>query len=160
MLIVPCGHRPTLTQASVRNRQTVHFSDVIAWPTSSDLPTKNRGTVDPRIRLWKFTMEYEYACMIIQECYSSVLYVTDREDTEMLHGRMVLCGQRTSSVCSTQIRNEPFGSGKVKLIDAFKDNWYQNNSLLNRCFHLTDYIGCSRLGSEVYSGPSRMHVLQ
>ena len=68
------------------------------------------------------------------------------------HGRMVLCGQRTSSVCSTQIRNEPFGSGKVKLIDAFKVNWYQKNNVLNRCFIiLTDCIGCSRLGSEVYS---------
>jgi hypothetical protein len=40
----------------------------------------------------------------------------------------LLCGQRTSSVYSTQIRNEPSGSGKVKLIDAFKDNWYQNNN--------------------------------
>jgi hypothetical protein len=44
---------------------------------------------------------------------------------QIAHGRMVLGGQRTSSVYSTQIPNEPFGSGEVKLIDAFKDNWYQ-----------------------------------
>jgi hypothetical protein len=77
--------------------------------------------------------------------------------------RWVLCGQRTSSVCSTQIRNKSFGSGKVKLIDAFinfKYNWYQKNNWLNRFFRLTDCIRCWRLGSEVYWGPLRMHVLQ
>jgi hypothetical protein len=59
------------------------------------------------------------------------------------------------------VRNESVGSGKVKLIDAFKDNLYQKNNVLDRCFNiLTDCIECSRLGSEVYPGPSRMHVLQ
>jgi hypothetical protein len=54
--------------------------------------------------------------------------LTNNRSITTAHGRTVLCGQHTSGVYSTKICDEPFGSGKVKLIDVLIDNWYRKNS--------------------------------